>query len=242
MRFIGYSPANSYSFGDADEAPARKIKEIESKLPPLLTKRPKPSPAQEKAALDFITQDLARSKTGRYSSLPNAKRLGARIKTAKQAREILAIDKRYIVKAAQAIYDYSILDKIFSDIVNANVDLMMANVRSIQSIEKQLPEDSSAPISDLLAAKVALTTLQTLDNLNFTVKMVAKSRAESTVESIIDAFGDALAEVLKTAINKIIIPVLEQVPKVGFALAPLLVPVGLFAGGLWLAKNVIAKN
>lgn len=244
MRFVGYHPHQSHSLGDAakQDAQIASIKEMEAKLPRLKTSKAPPSPAQEKAAYDFITNELEQSSTGRFSSLPNAKRLGAKIKTAGQARQILAIDKKYIVAAARVIYNYSLLDKILTNIVEANVDLMMANARSVKSLEEQLPSDDAAPMPELLSAKVALTTLQTLDNLNFTKKMVTQSREESTIESIIDAFGDALAKVLKTAINKVIIPIIEQVPKVGFALAPLLVPVGLAFGGFWLAKNILAKN
>jgi len=242
MRFIGYNPSTSHRIGATPKESVDAIKAIEAKLPPAIAAQMPPSPSQEKASYDFIIQNLERSKTGRYSSRGNTKRLGSKIKTAAQAKAVLEIDKKFIVLAAQAIHDYSLWDKLLTNIVKANVDLMMANVRSIKSIEKQIPKDGSAPMSELLAAKTALTTLQTLDNLNFTRKMVSESKAESTIDRLIDAFGDALAEVLKTAVNKIIIPVIEQVPKVGFALGPLLVPIGLAAGGFWFAKNLLAKK
>ena len=184
-----------------------------------------------RVAYVFITHDLESTDTGRYSTLTHARKLGQRIDTSIKGRKILLACRKYLRAAAQSLENYGFFDQL-SGVMTANISLLEANLDSINRAEKQLPEDPSAKLDPKLAAKIGLISLQTLDNLNFTRKI------SSQTSSIIDDFGDAMAEVLAAAINKLVLPILKQVPKVA---APVL-PIALAIGGFLILKDVVTKK
>ena len=199
---------------------------------------PLPSIEQQRLALETINAELSRSDKGRYASLKNAEILGSKIQSSLVARRILLSARKNLRNAAGALQQYNFWDKAMG-VQEANINLIVGNLNSINQAEKQLPSNPMATIPGLLAAKVGLIALQCYDNLVFTKTMTARSAAESTISSIINEFGDALAEVLQAAVDKVLVPVVEQAPKVAFSLTPLIVPAGIMFGGYFLLKHFI---
>lgn len=199
---------------------------------------PLPSIEQQRLALETINAELSRSNKGRYASLKNAEILGAKIASSLIARRILLSARKNLRNAAGALQQYNFWDKAMG-VQDANISLITSNLNSINQAEQQLPSDPMAPLPGLLAAKVGLIALQCYDNLVFTKTMTEQSAAESTISSIINDFGDALAQVLSAVVEKVLVPIIEQTPKIAFSLTPLIVPAGLMFGGYFLLKHFL---